>query len=75
MDRALIQDHLAMAERHVAEGEEHLDRQTALIAELERDGHDSRTARDLLGTLKESLALHIADRDRLRRELAAATVA
>lgn len=74
MDRALIHDRLAMAERHVAQGKEHIERQTALIAELDRDGHDSRTARDLLGTLKESLALHIADRDRLRHELAAATV-
>ena len=42
MDRL---EQLEMAQRHVAEGEIHLSRQKALIAELDRDGHDTADAR------------------------------
>jgi hypothetical protein len=48
MDRALLLQHLAQAERHVAEGEQHLLRQEELIAELDRDGHDTEEARVIL---------------------------
>jgi hypothetical protein len=44
MDRAL----LLQAERHVAEGEQHLLWQEELIAELDRDGHDTEEARVIL---------------------------
>jgi hypothetical protein len=40
-----------------------------LIAELERDGHETVEARALLETFEELQAQHIADRDRLRREV------
>jgi len=36
-------EHLAMAERHVAEGEKLLCRRDALIAELDGVGHDTST--------------------------------
>ena len=39
--------------------------------EPERDRHHGTRARELLKTFEESLALHVADRDRLRKELTA----
>jgi len=71
MDRALILEHLAKAEEHVAKGEEHVRRQRELVAELARDGHDTGTARAVLGTFEELLAAHVADRERITKELAA----
>ena len=49
-----------MASRHVHEGEEHIAKQKALIAELERDGHLELlpAARELLKQFEESQALH-----------------
>ena len=71
MDRRTIAERLTMAERHVAEGRGHIELQQDIVAELERDGHDSTLARMLLATLQETQALHIGDRDRLQRELKA----
>lgn len=68
MDRALILDHLAMAKRHVAEGEEHVERQKMLIAELARDGHDTAVAQKLLATLEQLQVQFTAERERLERE-------
>jgi hypothetical protein len=60
---------LERAEQHVALSERHISRQRELIAELERDGHDTQLAAELLSTLEESQAAHIADRNRLKAEL------
>jgi hypothetical protein len=68
MDHHLTEGHLAQAERHVAEGEQHIARQRKLIAELERDGHDTTTAIELLRTFEESQATHVENRDRIRAE-------
>ena len=70
MDRAVILNHLAQAERHVAEGEQHIIRQREIIEMLARQGHDTKAADELLGQFEQTLAAHIADRDRLRAELA-----
>ena len=69
-NRAVIERHLAQAERAVALGTRHLDRQRGILVELEREGHNTVQAKELLVTFEESLALHIEDRDRLRKELA-----
>jgi hypothetical protein len=69
----MVLDHLQQAERHVAEGERHLARQKEIVAELPGDGHDARAARALLAQFEDLLALHIADRDRIRAELVTAT--
>ena len=68
--RALIQDHLRQAERHVAQGREHVSGQTELAAKLEQDGHVADEAQRLLHQFKELLALHVSERDRLKAELA-----
>jgi hypothetical protein len=70
MHRSDVLAHLAMAQEHVASGEEHLARQLALINKLERDGHDSSTARAFLQQLEETQLTHIAPLQRLQREAA-----
>ena len=69
MDKALIRDHLALAERHVSQGYRHVAHQKQIICDLENGGHDTTTARSLLGNFEDVLRMHIADRDRLKKEL------
>ena len=58
MDRDMVLRHLAEVERHIAQGETHLGKQLALIAELERHGHDTRGPQVDLTTMRETQALH-----------------
>jgi len=69
---AILQDHLAMAERHIASGNRVITRQRQLINQLEADGHDIRAARSLLAQFEDLQALHLADRDRLLNEISSA---
>jgi hypothetical protein len=69
MARSMLEEHLALAERHVTQGEQHVAKQRAIVAELERDGHDASSARELLDVFEQTQATHMADRDRLRKEL------
>jgi hypothetical protein len=71
MDKTMLENHLAQAERHVALGHEHVQNQRVLIVKLARDGHDTTMARKLLSQFEEIQRSHIADRDRLKDELAA----
>jgi len=68
MDRALIVQHLAQAERHIVAGQQHIERQRQIIGKLECDGRGLATAKHLLAQFEEML-LHIKDRERLRKEL------
>ena len=70
MDRAVIEERLAMAERHITVGESHIARQRELVAELDQNGRDAAEAVKLLGLFEATQALHVADRDRLRAQLA-----
>jgi hypothetical protein len=72
MERALLMEHLAMAERHVTQGEEHVRRQRELVRHLATHGHDTGQAEELLVEFERMLVLHKADRDRVRAELARA---
>ena len=65
----MILAHLELAKEHVAEGEEHIRRQHQMMAELERDGHDITMALEVLNTLEQAQALHLAGRDRLTKKL------
>lgn len=69
MDRRLKLAYLARARHHVAQGEEHIARQTALVAELERDGHDPNEARRLLARFIVMQAMHIDDCNRWEAEV------
>ena len=57
---AILQDHLAMAERHIAIGNRVIIRQRQLIDELDADGHDITAAQSLLARFEDLQALHLA---------------
>jgi hypothetical protein len=69
--RAMIEEHLALAERHVTEGERHVAEQRERVFILAKGGHDTTEASRLLQQFEDLQALHVADRDRLKLELAA----
>jgi hypothetical protein len=69
MDQAIIKEHLAQAERHVAASEHHIERQRHVVAEQQEEGYDAREAKKLLHQFEDLLNLHIAERNRLRKEL------
>jgi hypothetical protein len=72
MNRGMVLDCLTMAERHVAKGGTHLERQRVLFAKLTEDGHPEQAtqAAYLLVKFEETHAFHVVDRDRLIKELA-----
>jgi hypothetical protein len=70
MDRAVLQGQLQMAEDLVQRTEENIVFQRRMIATLDRGGHDVRAARMFLRRLEAKQAKHVADRDRLFKELA-----
>jgi hypothetical protein len=69
MDRAAWEEHLAQIEWHVIEAEKRVARQREIIAELERDGRRTTVARGLLAAYERLLAMHLADRQQLRKQL------
>jgi hypothetical protein len=70
LDRETLLQHFSLAERHVSQGERHVARQREIVAELKDDGRDLETARNLLASFEELYRRHVADRDRIRQELA-----
>jgi hypothetical protein len=68
-DRAMLEQDLSMAERHMIQGTEHVARQRELVARLENDGQDLFQAKQLLARFEELLHLHIVDRDRILGQL------
>jgi len=70
MDRATLREHLNQARRHAALGKHHLARQEALVAELDRNGHDTTAAMGVLATMRRTQELHELDIERLLSELA-----
>jgi hypothetical protein len=72
MDRAILIEHLALAERHAAEGERILEHQRAIIDDLRHRAHSAgmtEEAERLLLQFEEAQSLHLADAARLRKEL------
>lgn len=69
MNRALAERHLAKAEAAVSKGRQLIGKQLARIAELERDGHDSAQALELLRLFRDIQTQHEVHRNRLRAEL------
>lgn len=64
-DFALVEEHVALAECHVA-------RQKEIVAEFRRAGHSTALAETLLAAFEQTLAMHLDHRDRMRAERAAA---
>jgi glutamine synthetase adenylyltransferase len=69
MDRKMELDHLAIAEKAVAKGERHIEREEQLIADLDRAGHDTKHARETLANFRRMQAEHVAHRDLLLKML------
>lgn len=69
MNRKMELDHLAIAERAVAAGERHIEREERMIADLDRAGHDTKQARETLATFRLMQAEHVAHRNRLLKML------
>ena len=65
----MLQRHLEQTEGHLAASDKLIADQRALIARLEQQGFDITSAKGVLGNLEEMRKLHVADRDRLLREL------
>ena len=66
MDRAMLLDHLAKVERHIAEGERHIFCQREIVDELERHGHGgsqtTKFAREILASFETAQAACHDDR-------------
>jgi hypothetical protein len=69
VDRSLLQRHLARVEQRIGESEKIIARQNAIAAQQEGAGFRTKTARELIAQFEQLLAMQIADRDRLRREI------
>jgi hypothetical protein len=67
--RAILLEHLADAEKQVAEGTEIIAIQRGVIADLERHWRDTADARKVLSDFEELQLLSIEERDRLLKEL------
>lgn len=53
----------AICDRYIKEGRERVRRQIALVRELDRDGHDTTVARQLLAALRETVTAQRRHRD------------
>jgi hypothetical protein len=69
MDMTTLEE-LAAAERHVALCDKNLANMKAMIADLERDGHDAADARNVLRECQEVRGLYARDREQLLKQLA-----
>jgi hypothetical protein len=69
MDREMLKRHLAQGEENIATGDKNIARQRDVVAQLERDGHDTASARSFLREFEQLQAVLIAERERLLSEL------
>ena len=68
--RMTLKEHLEDAELRVERAQRRLDRQRDAVAALERADREAAKAKRYLGILEKALAIHVADRDRLTKQLA-----
>jgi hypothetical protein len=68
--RITLKQHLEDAELRVQRAQRRLDRQREAVAALERADRDEAKAKRYLRILEKALAIHVADRDRLTKQLA-----
>ena len=63
------EEHLALANRHIAKAAERIVRQLALIERMAAAGHDTSQAERLLQEMERALELMYAHRAQIMREL------
>jgi len=71
MNRAILLEHLTLAQEHIEIGSRNIARQEEIIEELEAHGHDTVMARKMLKSFEDAQALSLADRQRIQAELGA----
>jgi hypothetical protein len=69
MDHAQEQEHLRKADADIAGARERIERQRTLIARMEENGHNVTTAKALLQTMRETLAVMEEHRQTILDEL------
>jgi hypothetical protein len=69
MNPNLLAKQLLRAEAFITRGDRRVARQRRIVARLERDGHDTTEARKVLMEFVLRREMHIAERDRLSRQL------
>jgi hypothetical protein len=70
MDRAALEQLLRDAESLLHRGERNIAHQREVIGTLERGGHNTAAAKMFLRRLESQQARHVADRNRLFKQLA-----
>jgi ERCC4-type nuclease len=68
MDRAALEEFLAQIDRQIAEGQQMIAKQRAVVANVA--GKGTRAAKELLKQFESVQAMILADRDHLLKELA-----
>jgi hypothetical protein len=58
------------AERYLLRSEKNIIEQRQILSDLERDGHDTSIAKNMLDSLLISHEIHAAEADQIRRQLA-----
>ena len=70
MKPVLLHRHLEEADSRIQRGQRNVDQQRKAISDLERDNQDATIAKALLRMFEKALAVHVADRAQLLKELA-----
>lgn len=70
LNLAMERDHLAAAEKDLAEGGQRIAKQAALLDRLRRDGRDTAQAESFLRTLEQTLLIWRDHRDEILRAIA-----
>jgi hypothetical protein len=69
MKRAILLEHLTLAEEHIEIGSRNIARQEEIIEALEAHGHDTLVARRMLKNFEDAQALNLEELERIRKEL------
>ena len=70
MKRTLQQRHIEEAQSRIQRGQRNVDHQRKTVSDLERDKQDATIAKALLRMFEKTMAVHVAERDQLLKELA-----
>lgn len=74
MDRAALLATLETANRHIADGERHVEQQREILTRLEERGrgasHTATIAREVLASMQRIQRAHLSHRDQVRAEIA-----
>ena len=69
MDRNIELEHLRKAAATIAAALRRLERQTSLVAQLKKSGHDAATAASVLQTMHDTLAVMRQHRQMIKKEI------